>query len=199
MTDQDETPRVRRWLPLLALLAGLCWALVISVILRVDLIGEPNLFSPWHLLFYILALGVGILTFWPLETWLELPGLTIEGTLGVGMFLVTLAMVPAPDGTLLDQSSAPAYIVMLIAVLLSVAAVVRPVIAVLSRRWLALRAWALDNRRVRREAYECGLFVAVVLVMAALRTLDPIKFVALAVIIVLIEILLLSFIGVEPA
>lgn len=199
MTDQEETPKVRRWLPLLALLAGLCWTLVISIILRVDLIGELNLLSPWHLLFYILTLGAGILTFWPLETWLELPGLTIEGSLGVGMLLVTLAMVPAPDGTLLDQSAAPAYIVMLLAVLLSVAAVVRPVIAVFSRRWLALRAWALDNRRVRREAYECGLFVAAVLALAALRTLDPIKFVALAVIIVLIEILLLSFIGVEPA
>ncbi|MEJ5346940.1 MAG: hypothetical protein WHS83_18675 [Chloroflexus sp.] len=199
MTDQEETPKKRRWLPLLALLAGLCWALVITIILRVDLIGEPNLFSPWHLLFYILTLGAGILTFWPLETWLELPGLTIEGTLGVGMLLVTLAMVPAPDGTLLDQSAVPAYLVMLIAVLLSVAAIVRPVIAVLSRRWLALRAWALDNRRVRREAYECGLFVAAILALAALRTLDPIKFVALAVIIVLIEILLLSFIGVEPA
>jgi len=155
MTDQEETPKVRRWLPLLALLAGLCWALVISVILRVDLISEPNLLSPWHLLFYILTLGAGILTFWPLETWLELPGLTIEGTLGAGMLLVTLAMVPAPDGTLLDQSAAPAYLVMLIAVLLSVAAIVRPVIAVLSRRWLALRAWALDNRRVRMWSLCC--------------------------------------------
>ncbi|MBO9339454.1 MAG: hypothetical protein J7464_12175 [Chloroflexus sp.] len=197
MAKHDELPKRSRWLPLLALLAVLSWFLVIAMLIRLNLTDGSAI--RWRLLFAIVAFITGITTFGSLERWLELPGLTVEGTLGVWLFLVTVAMIPAPTGTLLDPPDIPVYTLMLFAVFLCVAAICRPIIAVLSRRWITLRAWALDNRRVRREAYECGIFVATVLALAALRTLDPIKFIALAVILVLIEILFLSLIGLERA
>ncbi len=197
MAKHDEPSQIARWLPFMALLAGLSWSLVIGLLVSVNLTDSAQ--AGWRLLFAVVAFITGITTFGPLERWLELHGLTVEGTLGVWLFLVTVAMIPAPTGTLLDPPDTPVYVLMLFAVFLSAAAICRPIIAVLSRRWITLRAWALDNRRVRREAYECGIFVAIVLALAALRTLDPIKFIALVVIVVLIEILWLSLIGLETA
>ncbi|WP_322511852.1 hypothetical protein [Chloroflexus sp.] len=199
MAEREPTNSPTRWLPALAGLAGLSWALAIGMVIGVDLARGPNLLSPLHLIFHAVALITGIITFWPLERWLGLPGLTVEGTLGGWLLLTTIAIVPAPTGSLLDPPDTPVYALMLFAVFLSVAAIVRPVIAVLSRRWLALKAWAHDNRRVRRESYEVGIFVAAALALAALRALDPIKLVALAVIVVLVEIILLSLIGVDTA
>ncbi|MGC8949979.1 MAG: hypothetical protein C0184_00515 [Chloroflexus aggregans] len=195
---ERERPKLPvRHLPALASVAGISWALVIGMVIGVDLARGPNLLSPLHLVFHGMALLTGIITFWPLERWLGLPGLTVEGGLGVWLLLTTIAIVPAPTGTLLDPPDMPVYALILFAVFLCVAVLIRPVIAVLSRRWLALKAWALDNRRVRREAYEVGLFAAATLALAALRILDPIKLIALAIILVLVEIILLSFIGVE--
>ncbi|MEF3275370.1 MAG: hypothetical protein K6356_13430 [Chloroflexus sp.] len=199
MTEPEQTEPSGRGLLTLGLFAGLGWALIIGMVLGLDLGRGPNLLSPIHLFFHGMALATGILTFFPLEQRLELPGLTVEGTLGSWLLLVTLAIVPAPTGSLLDPPDTPVYGLMIFAVFLFVAALVRPVIAILSRRWLALKAWALDNRRVRREAYEVGLFAALVLALAALRALDPIKLFALAVMLVLVEIIFLSLIGVESA
>lgn len=199
MAEHEPVESPTRWLPALGLLAGLSWAFVIGMVIGVDLARGPNLLSPIHLIFHAMALMTGILTFWPLEKWLGLAGLTVEGTLGVWLLFTAIAIIPAPTGTLLDPPDTPVYALMLFAVFLSVAAIARPVIAVLSRRWLALKAWARDNRRVRRESYEAGILVAAALALAALRALDPIKLIALAVIVVLVEILLLSLIGVEPA
>ncbi|WP_298820775.1 hypothetical protein [Chloroflexus sp.] len=200
MTEHNQKiDASRNWLLPLALLAGLSWALVIAMVIGLDLARGPNLLSPLHLIFHGMALVTGIITFFPLEKRLDLPGLTVEGALGSWLLLVTIAIIPAPTGTLLDPPDMPVYALMIFAVFLLVSAIVRPVIAALSRRWLALKAWARDNRRARREAYEIGLFAAMTLALAALRALDPIKLIALALMLVLVEIIFLSLVGVESA
>ncbi len=196
MSNVESTGRPR-WIPISTGLASAGWVFLIGMLVSSDLARGPNLLSPLHLFFHSVALLTGVLTFWPLERQFDLVGLTIEGTLGSWLFLVALAIVPAPTGTLLDPPDTPVYTLMLLAVFLTVAAIARPIIAALSRRWLALRAWALDQRRVRRESYEVGFVAAAVLALAALRALDPIRLIALMTVVVLIEIIFLSLIGVE--
>ncbi len=196
MPNVESTGRPR-WIPISTGLAGVGWVFLIGLLVSSDLARGPNLLSPLHLFFHGVALLTGVLTFWPLERQFDLVGLTIEGTLGSWLFLVALAIVPAPTGTLLDPPDTPVYTLMLLAVFLTIAAIARPIIAALSRRWLALRAWALDQRRVRRESYEVGFVAAAVLALAALRALDPIRLIALVTVVVLIEIIFLSLIGVE--
>lgn len=180
-----------------AVVAGLCWAATLALLLYGGLAGPGGFFAPPRLLFYALLLAAGLLTFIPLERSLELPGLSVEGVTGTALLLYCLAFVPAPREWLLSLPDLPVYALLITALFLCGAAVSRPFIFALSRRLYRERARALDIRRVRRQSYEIGLLLAAAAALAGLRVLTWVSLLLLGVALVIAELLLLSRVEAE--
>lgn len=181
-----------------AVAAGVCWAAALAMLLFGGLAAAGPSLAPERLLFYFLVLAAALLTFGPIERAANLPGLTVEGTVGAGLLLYCLAFVPAPSDWLLGLPDLPIYGLILVALLLSVAAVARPFIDAIGRRLFQQRARALDARRVRRQSYEVGLLVAMAAALAGLRVLTWVSLLLLALALVIAELLFLSAIRAEP-
>jgi hypothetical protein len=150
------------------------------------------------LLYYALVLAAALLTFVPIEARLSLTGLTVEGVIGFGLLAYTLAFVPAPQGWLLEPTDLPIYGLFFLALLIAGAATARPFIAVLSRRFYQQRARAFDQRRLRRQAYEVGLFLAASAALASLQALSWVSMLLLFVAILIAELLLLARVPATP-
>lgn len=178
---------------IIAGIAGLCWAGALALLLLVDLQRGTAILP----LFYGCMLAAPILTFAPIEQSLELPGLTIEGSIGSVLLLYSLAHIPAPNGSLLDLPELPIYVLLISAVFLCVSAVARPFISVISRRIFSQRARARDLRRVQRQSYEIGLLFALAATMAGLRVLNIISLLLLCLAIVIAELLFLAVVRAE--
>lgn len=183
---------------MLAAAAGLCWALVVALLMFGGLATENDPLAPQRLLFYLLLLAAPMLTFAPLEQALALPGLTVEGTLGAGLLLYALALVPAPNDWLLALPDLPIYGLLLIALFLAGAAVARPLIHAASVRLFQQRARALDGRRVRRQSYEIGVLLAAVAALAGLRVLTWVSLLLLLGTLAIAELLFLAQFRAEP-
>jgi hypothetical protein len=191
--------QLRSQYPLLvAAAAGLCWAAALALLIFGDLQRLASPLAPERLLYYALVLASALLTFVPIEARLSLTGLTIEGVIGFGVLAYTLAFVPAPQGWLLDPADLPIYGLFFIALLIAGAAAARPFIAVLSRRFYQQRARAFDQRRVRRQAYEVGLFLAASAALASLQALSWVSMLLLFVAILIAELLLLARVPAAP-
>jgi hypothetical protein len=195
---EQLTARSSQLNTLLAVVAGLCWAAALTLLLFGGLSAQSALLAPERLLFYALALGAALLTFAPIERAAGLSGLTVEGSVGVGLLLYCLAFVPAPSDWLLALPDLPVYGLLLTALLLSMAAISRPFIDALGRRIYQQRARAHDSRRVRRQSYEVGLLVTVAAALAGLRVLTWVSLLLLALALVIAELLFLSAIRAEP-
>jgi hypothetical protein len=185
--------QLRNQYPLIAAAAaGICWAAALALLIFGDLGRLSNPLAPERLLYYGLVLGATLLTFVPIEARLNLTGLTIEGVIGFGLLAYTLAFVPAPQGWLLEPADLPIYGLFFIALLIAGAAAARPFIAVLSRRFFQQRARAFDQRRVRRQAYEVGLFLAAAAALGSLNVLNWASLLLILVALLIAELLLLS-------
>jgi hypothetical protein len=191
--------QLRSQYPLLvAAAAGLCWAAALALLIFGDLQRLASPLAPERLLYYALVLAAALLTFVPIEARLSLTGLTVEGVIGFGLLAYTLAFVPAPQGWLLEPTDLPIYGLFFLALLIAGAATARPFIAVLSRRFYQQRARAFDQRRLRRQAYEVGLFLAASAALASLQALSWVSMLLLFVAILIAELLLLARVPATP-
>ncbi|NJN16670.1 MAG: hypothetical protein HC822_10555 [Oscillochloris sp.] len=183
---------------LLAVAAGLCWAAAISLLLFGNLAPGLNWLAPARMLFSGLVVVAGMLTFVPLERGLGLPGLTVEGVIGSSLLLSMLAFVPAPTGSLLELPDLPVYTMLLVGLMLSGAAVVRPFLYAVGQRIFSQRARARDVGRVRRQSYEFGVWLAALTALAGLRVLNWVSLLLITTAFVIAELLLLSLFKAEP-
>lgn len=196
----QPSPLSERPSPLmLALMAGLCWAGAITLLLLADLRAETHPLAPQRMLFYALVLAAGLLTFVPVQQRMRLPRLALEGVAGTSLLLYTLAFVPPPTDWLLSLPDLPVYGLLIVALFWSAAAIALPFIYALSQRIFKQRARRLDLRRARRQAYEVGTLVASTAVLAGLRVLTWVSLLLLTLILVSAELLFLSRIEAQEA
>jgi hypothetical protein len=192
-----ERAAPRRWPALLcAAAAGLCWSAALLLLLWVSLNSYEQVLAPLRVVFYLFVLAAGLLTFGPIQRQLQLPGLTLEGVAGTALLFYTLAFLPPPTASLLWLPDAPVYVIFATAVFWTVAAVVLPLVYALGRRVFQQRAHQFDLRRARRQAHGVGALAALCVLLAGLRVLTPLSVLLLALILVVVELMFLSF--VEP-
>ena len=184
------SPLSERLAFLLIALALVCWVALLALLLFGGLDTVAPL-DPQRLLFYGLALATPLLTFIPIERATGLLGLTVEGSVGLALLLVMLAIVPAPRAGLLTLSELPIYGLMLLALFLSVSVLVRPLIYQVNLRFWPVRALPTNSRRVRRQSYEVGLLPVAIATLAALRVFTWISLLLVIVILVITELLFL--------
>ena len=178
---------------LFAVSGGLCWAFAIVMILSGHLETE-DVFAPVRIIFYIAILLAGVSTFVPIQRQLNIPGLAFEGIAGSSLLLYTLAFVPPPTGWLLALPDTPVYIIFAAALFWTTSAIMMPLMYVLGQRIFRQRVRKYDLHRARRQAHEVGFLLALCAILAGLRVLTPIVVVLLVLILVVSEILFLSFI-----
>jgi hypothetical protein len=184
----------RRPALLLAAAAGLCWACAIALLLSGGLDAETDPFATQRVIFYVLVLAAGLLTFVPAQQRLRLPGLALEGVAGTALLLYTLAFVPPPTGWLLALPDTPVYLVFIAAVFWSSSAIALPPIYALGRWTFRQRARQYDLRRARRQAHEVGAMLAAIIALAGLRLVTPFGIALVVLILVVAEMLFLSFV-----
>jgi hypothetical protein len=182
---------------LLAAAAGLCWACAIALLLSGSLDVERDPLATPRLIYYALSLAAGLLTFVPVQRQLRLPGLAFEGVAGVFLLLYTLAFVPPPTGWLLALPDTPVYAIFAAAVFWSVSAIALPLVYTLGQWMFRQRARQYDLRRARRQAHEVGALAAALAALAGLRLLTPFGVALVALILVVAEMLFLSFVETE--
>lgn len=192
--SESQTPAaVPRAFPLsFALLAGVCWAGVLALVLLVNLRQEVGILTPMRLLFVILVVTAGVLTFAPIQRYLELPRLTFEGTLGTSLLCYTVAFVPPPTDWLFSLPDMPVYGLLLLAVFETVAAIALPFVVLLRRRLIRQRVRRLALPPARRQSYEIGLFAAGVVLFASMRVLTWVSTLLLLLILATTELMILS-------
>ena len=191
--DWEPEPMQGPWRakPFVVALATLGWLAAIGLLLSDPArLAQTGLLP--HLLVPLVWALAAALTFVPLQFRLGIPGVGWQGMLGFATLGYLLAFVPAPTGSLLELPDVPVYLLLSFAIFYAVAAIAVPLTYMLGQRWYKLRIHRLDVGRARRQAYEIGLLVVVLLAMAGLRVLSPITVGLLILVIVLTEALLLS-------
>jgi hypothetical protein len=198
-SEQVPLETARRPALLLAAAAGVAWAVAIGMLATGFVEPAQPLLAPPRVLFAILTLGAGLLTFVPLQVQLRVPGLAFEGLAGSFLLLHVLAFVPPPTGWLLWLPDTPVYVVLAAALFWSVSAIAIWPIHVAGTRIFRQRARQYDLRRARRQAHEVGVLAALCVGLAGLRVLTPVGVGLLALILVVAELLFLSFVETETS
>jgi hypothetical protein len=179
---------------LLAVAAGLCWACAVALLLFGGLESEREVMAAPRVIFYVLVMTAGLLTFVPTQRQLQLPGLTLEGVAGTFILLYTLAFLPPPTGWLLALPDMPVYLIFATAAFWTSSAIGMPLIYALGKRIFRQRARQYDVRRARRQAHEIGALVALCVGLAGLRVLTAVGVALLVLILFVAELLFLSFV-----
>ena len=182
---------------LLAVAAGLCWACAVILLLSGELGGQKDALAAPRIIFCAIVLLAGLLTFVPAQRQLDLPGLALQGVGGTFCLLYALAFVPPPTGWLLSLPDMPVYLILAAAAFWSSSAISMPPIYALGRRVFRQRARQYDVRRARRQAHEIGALVALCIGLAGLRVLTLVGVGLLMLILVVAELLFLSFVETE--
>ncbi|MGQ9547956.1 MAG: hypothetical protein ACUVSY_02195 [Roseiflexus sp.] len=198
ITKEPPSSGSRRVALLVALLGGFCWAGALAMLLWGVVDRRQPCNAPERVVYYTLVVTAALLTFVPVERQFHLTGLTVEGLLGIGLLLYTLAFVPPPVEWLLSPPEVPVYTVMTLAVFWFFSSIAMPLLYMLGQRIFHQRARRYDRRRARRQAYEIGLLAALTVILAGLRALTPVSVVLIALIIGVAELLFLSFVEPEP-
>lgn len=186
----------RRPALLLAVAAGLCWASAIALMLSTGLTVPQDIFFPERIIFIILVVVAGLLTFVPIQRHLQLSGLVVEGVAGTSLLLYTLAFVPSPTDWILSLPDTPVYVLFMVALFWSGSAITLPFIYILGQHLFQRRARRYDIRRARRQAHEVGVLLAACAGLASLRVLTLPSVILIILILIVTEMLFLSF--VEP-
>lgn len=192
VAPEVEVPRGPwRWTPLAVGLAALAWLAAVALLVTASQGGDMSTSSPRTTLAIVWGIAA-LMTFVPLEFRLGLPGLTWQGLLGCTLLGYTLAFVPPPTGWLLDLPDLPVYLLFFVGLFHAGTAIALPFSSVAGQHFYARRMHQLDLRRARRQAYEVGLLLVALTVLAALRVLSPLTGLLLVAVFVLVEALLLS-------
>lgn len=186
----------RRPALLLAVAAGLCWASAIALMLSTSLAIPQNIFFSERIIFVVLVVLAGLLTFVPIQRHLRISGLVLEGVAGTSLLLYTLAFVPSPTDWILSLPDTPVYVLFMVALFWSGSASTLPFIYILGQRLFQRRTRRYDIRRARRQSHEVGILLAACAGLAGLRVLTLPSVVLIILILIVTEMLFLSF--VEP-
>lgn len=185
---------------LTVLLATCCWVGGIFVLL----FGIPQStieMASWYRVVLVALIGTAaILTFVPLGRAIKSPMLAAEGVGGTVVCCYTIAFVPPPTTWIFSLPDLPVYVLFAVGVFWSVTAIAQPVIYLIRRRVvkqrmrtsLPLPGSSHVHLHIHRQAAECGLFVAMVIVFAGLRVFSWMSVVLLVLILVTTELLFLS-------
>jgi hypothetical protein len=175
----------------LAALVGIGWAGML-VWLMLGSLGPQTAQTP-RLLFGLALSGLGVLTWGPLQWATRLPVLTWRGTVGWGIVLWVLAFVPPPTQPLVaGLPDIPVYLLFFGGLFLASNAVALPLVYLWGVRRYHNRAERFDVSRSRRQAAECGLFVALCAVFAVMNILEIVTVILLIAILALSEMVMLS-------
>ena len=136
---------------------------------------------------------VGLLTFLPFEMVHAVDGITVRGVAGMVLAILVLVYVPEPTQSLLAMSEVPVYVLAVFAIYWLVSSLCMPVLYVIGLRLFTRRARRYDVRRSYRQAAELALAVAGMFVLFALRALTPMLMVLWVVMLVIVEVIFLSF------
>ncbi|HEY1011595.1 MAG TPA: hypothetical protein VGE07_02750, partial [Herpetosiphonaceae bacterium] len=188
--EAPAPPELRRPPLILAVCAGGLWAVTGGWLA----FGSLGPLAPLgtRLAFGALLVGLGLLTWGPLQWATRLKVLTWRGTVGWGMLLWTLAFVPPPSAPLVaGLPDLPVYALLFASVFLAGDALALPALYVRSLRRAHLRTVRLDLRQPKRQAAECGLFLALCVALAAINALTPVSMILMLAILVLSEMMIL--------
>ncbi len=194
---KQATLETRRPVLLLAVAAGLCWAGVLALLLFYGLDEYRDPLASPRVIFYVLILVASGLTFIPAQRHLRLPGLAFQGVAGAVLLLYILAFVPAPTGWLLSLPDAPVYLLLAAALFWFVSALVLPPLYAVGGWLFRQRARKYDLRRARRQAHAIGAVAGLSVGLAGLRVLTVIGVALLVLIMIVTELLFLSFVETE--
>jgi hypothetical protein len=168
--------------------AGVCWAGALALFFLTDI--QTGVLK--QVSFSMLLVVASVLTFAPIQRQMELPRLTVEGTMGVFLLGYTLAFVPPPTSGLWSLPDLPVYLLLMLAVFWTSAAFGLPLIYALRQRVIKQRARRLNVQAAQRQAYEVGLVFVGVVVLAGLRTLTWVSFALVTLTLLTAELLLLA-------
>ncbi|CAA9304387.1 MAG: hypothetical protein AVDCRST_MAG93-4817, partial [uncultured Chloroflexia bacterium] len=112
-------------------------------------------------------------------------------------YLLAYAPAPLSTGWLLDLPDLPVYLLFFLALFYAVSAATLPLTFLGGQRFWAHRLHQLDMRRARRQAYELGILMVGLMVLAGLRALTPLTGFLFVAVVLLIEMLLLSQVAPE--
>lgn len=183
---------VKTWAYIGALAAVLCWSGAFALLFLGNLASEASPLAPQRVLFYLLIVGAGLLTFLPLEIRMQLRGITLEGTAGFFLMLYTLAFVPPPTQWLLHLPDTPVYALFLLAFFWSVSALVLPFVFALGRLVFTQRMRQNDVLRARRQAHLLGLLFTWIIILSTLNALSIVSMLILVFMVMLAELLFLA-------
>ncbi|NJL06276.1 MAG: hypothetical protein HC911_15495 [Chloroflexaceae bacterium] len=181
-----------------ALAAVLCWAGAFALLFLGNLASEASPLAPQRVLFYLLIIGAGLLTFLPLEIRMRLRGITLEGTAGFFLLLYTLAFVPPPTRWLLHLPDMPVYALFLLAFFWSASALLMPFVYALGRLLFTQRMRQNDVPRARRQAHLLSLLFTWVIMLSTLNALSIVSVLVLVFMVMLAEILFLARLDLRP-
>lgn len=184
-------PDLRRPPLWLAVLAGGCWAVLFGWLMLGEL--GPHTAQNTRLLFGGAIVLVGMVTWGPLQWATRLPVLTWRGTVGWGILLWTLAFVPPPTERLVASlPDLPIYLIFFAGLFLATNALALPLVHVWGLRRYHGRRERFDERRVRRQANEIGIFVTLCAALAVMNILEIVTVLLLIAILGLSELVMLS-------
>jgi hypothetical protein len=153
--------------------------------------------SPTHVQEQAFLVGatvlVGLLTFLPFEMVHAVDGITMRGVSGMVLMVLVLVYVPAPTQSLLAIFELPVYVLAVFAIYWLVSSLCMPVLYLIGLRLFTRRARRYDIRRSYRQAAELALAVAGIFVLFALRALTPMLLVLWVVMLIIVEVIFLSF------
>ncbi len=184
-------PEIRRPPLWIAVAAGVGWAAMLAWMLFGQL--GPAATTLTRMLYLSASIGLGLVTWVPVQWALRLKALTWRGTIGWTLVLWCLAFVQAPQRRITGNlPELPVYLLFLLGVFLALSAVVMPILYLRSIRRSGNRRTRFDTRRPQRQANEVALFIAVCLILAAMNVLELTTVLLVVAILTLSELLLLS-------
>jgi hypothetical protein len=181
----------------MAVVAGLAWAAALALIFFGDIHRVREPLAIQRIIFCIIALVAGVLTFIPIQQRLRIPGLALSGSVGAFLTLYCLAFVPAPTDWLLSPPDAPVYLIFAAAMYWLVSSAALPIIFAIGQRFFHDRARQFDLRRARRQSRLAGAAIVLCILLAGLRIFTLLGVVLVVLIVIVSEFLFLAFVKAE--
>lgn len=175
--------------PLLIAAAISAWYLVYDMIVLRDVGSNPNFFAGERLIAYAVFILAPALTFLPIGRGLRIPLYDLEAVTAWSTLFFTIAFIspgrnPSPLALLLFS----------VTLTMSLATIFTLVSYAVGFRLLTRRSQRYDFVRARREGYLVAIFAVGCALLAALSILTAVNVAVLALIVITLEILLLSWV-----
>lgn len=185
-------PSITRVAPGLLLVASsiAAWYLVYNMIVVRDVGSNSNFFAGERLLAYAIFILAPALTFLPIGRGLRIPLYDLEAVAAWSTLFFTITFI-SPG----QSPSLMALLLFSVTLTMSLATIFTLVSYAVGFRLLTRRSQRYDFARARREGYLGAIFVVGCVLLAALSLLTVVNVAVLALIVITLEVLLLSWVG----